>query len=113
MLIELVLKENKSLVRLKKELPEINTIHKRIDCTQNEKAHIMRTITELSANESMELTDGIRVVRDDCWILLLPDGSQPFIHVYAEGDTEKLRNSILSEYTKMIKKFSVSNNRYV
>ncbi|HRX17014.1 MAG TPA: sugar phosphate nucleotidyltransferase [Spirochaetota bacterium] len=113
MLLELVLKQKKSLAQLRRELLEINMIHKRIDCTQNEKAQIMRAVTEASVKESVELTDGIRIVREDCWILLLPDGSQPFIHVYAEGNTEKLRDSILSEYTRMIKKFSGSNSRYV
>jgi mannose-1-phosphate guanylyltransferase/phosphomannomutase len=34
------------------------------------------------------LVDGVKVIEDDGWELVLPDPEEPLTHVWAEGPTE-------------------------
>ncbi|MDA3900529.1 MAG: sugar phosphate nucleotidyltransferase [Spirochaetes bacterium] len=110
MILELILREKTTLSDIRRTLPEINELHRKIECTHQEKALIMRKMTEVATEDLLELTDGVRIVRSGCWILVLPDGSQPFIHLYAEGDTDELRDEILTEYTRKIKSLRKTGN---
>ena len=57
-----------------------------------------------SAFTRIELVDGVRMLRDNAWILLLPDAAQPQLHLYAEGDTVAIRDALIEECTRMIRK---------
>lgn len=112
-ILEYLVKEKKKLVDARKDLPALDVAHSTIECTLSDKAAIMREMTEL-ANERLELKDGVRVVRDDSWILILPDAVQPLIHLYAEGSTGEKRDEITREFSRKIKalfRMETSNDR--
>ncbi len=50
----------------------------------------------------MELIDGIKFIEGDHWALVLPDASEPFFHVYAEGATQEEANRLLCTYVEKI-----------
>jgi mannose-1-phosphate guanylyltransferase/phosphomannomutase len=47
----------------------------------------MRTLISEQRNNKIELFDGLRVTRDNGWVLVLPDASEPTFNVIAEGTT--------------------------
>ena len=49
----------------------------------------MREIVERSKGEELVLVDGVKIVRPEGWVLVLPDPELPSTHVWAEGDTER------------------------
>jgi len=51
------------------------------------------------------LIDGIRICEDTAWVLVLPDSSNPLIHLYGEGETTHDRDAIIDKYTRLIKSF--------
>ena len=54
----------------------------------------MRTLMEQLTEEGAELVlvDGIKVVSDDGWVLVVPDPEDPVTHVWAEGaDLRRVR----------------------
>ena len=55
-----------------------------------------------------ELIDGIKIYNEKSWILLLPDASQPLIHIYAEGETVKERDRLVQNYYEKIKDFRLN-----
>jgi mannose-1-phosphate guanylyltransferase/phosphomannomutase len=105
-ILEFASLENKKLYELNNEIPEINISRVAIPCSPDEKASIMRELSEISEGEKIELLDGLRIVREDSWILILPDATQPIIHLYGEGKTIEERDAIIKEYTVKIKSFS-------
>lgn len=105
LILELATLENKKLHDLKKIIPSSNISKVSIPCSQDDKASIMRFLTEISGDEEIEFKDGIRIVRDDSWILILPDAAQPIIHLYAEGNTLDERDDIIKEFSVKIKSF--------
>ncbi|HQO40418.1 MAG TPA: hypothetical protein PK986_08110, partial [Spirochaetota bacterium] len=59
-------------------------------------------------NSRVELIDGVKIFDKNSWILLLPDASQPLIHVYAEGETVRERDRLIQNYSEKIKLFNLN-----
>lgn len=103
LILEYLLREEKTLHEIRKTLPDSSVIQVQIECNQQDKAAIMRELIESPTDDKVELHDGIRIIRDSCWILVLPDATQPHIHLYAEADTVPERDSIIAEFSRRIK----------
>ncbi|MEJ5360545.1 MAG: sugar phosphate nucleotidyltransferase [Spirochaetota bacterium] len=105
LLLELVAREEKKLSEIRRELPDTNMYHIVLPCPVDAKAVVMREIAS-TANGHVELIDGVRVVHDDGWIIILPDTIQPSVHVYCEGITDEARDKLMDEYSIKIKKLT-------
>jgi mannose-1-phosphate guanylyltransferase/phosphomannomutase len=68
-------------------------------------------MSEATAGLETEMTDGIRVARERGWALVLPDPSEPLVHVFAEGDDADSAHALLSEYTHMVEEAVGSSPR--
>ena len=104
-ILEFATREDKPLYEIKEKLPKSNLTRMSISCKIYDKAAIMRTMTVESDNCKIELIDGVRIIKEDCWILILPDASLPLIHLYAEGEDIDSRDNIINEYSLKIKRF--------
>jgi mannose-1-phosphate guanylyltransferase / phosphomannomutase len=104
LVLELVAREQNTLAGLRAGIPLGGMRSTSIQCTSEEKAAIMKTLsaTEPGNGTSIELTDGVRVVRARAWILIMPDSTNPLIHLYAEGDSIEEREAIINEFTGII-----------
>ena len=45
----------------------------------------MRTLVERSQGRDLVLVDGVKVIEDDGWALVVPDPEEPLTHVWAEA----------------------------
>jgi mannose-1-phosphate guanylyltransferase/phosphomannomutase len=97
--------EDKALYEIKESLPKSNIQNTYIHCTTDEKAAVMRMITTDIKKDKIELIDGIKINETNGWVLILPDATQPIIHIYAEGDTVKNRDKLIDKYIVKIKKY--------
>lgn len=71
-------------------LPPFHKVEVTTFCPSQKKGIVMRAVTEASAGLEVDLTEGLRVLYDDGWALVLPDGSDPVVTVWAEaGSTEE------------------------
>ncbi|HTU37763.1 MAG TPA: sugar phosphate nucleotidyltransferase [Acidimicrobiales bacterium] len=68
------------------------------------KGLIMRTLMEQLAEQgaSLELIDGIKVLSDDGWVLVVPDPEDPVTHVWAEGADVAASEALADEYAQRI-----------
>ena len=99
--------EGKPLYEVKEALPKSNLRNIALHCTTEEKASIMRMLTTDTPPEAVELIDGIRIREENAWVLILPDSTQPLVHIYAEGNSIESRDEIIEKYSLKIKKFKV------
>ncbi len=107
-IIEYLTLEKKELCEVKETLPRSNLLSTTIQCTLEQKAAIMGMLSAESDSARVELIDGVKIIRNNSWILLQPDASQPLIHVYAEGDSIRERDSLIRNYSEKIKQFSIN-----
>jgi phosphomannomutase/phosphoglucomutase len=50
------------------------------------------------------LTDGIKIIIDEKnWIMIRPSGTEPIIRIYAESDSKKNLDELISKYVEKIK----------
>ncbi|HPS58780.1 MAG TPA: sugar phosphate nucleotidyltransferase [Spirochaetota bacterium] len=106
--IEYLTLEKKELCEIKESLPKSNIVNTSIQCTIEQKAAIMGMLSAESENSRIELIDGVKIFENNSWILLLPDASQPLIHVFAEGETVRERDRLIQNYSEKIKLFSIN-----
>jgi mannose-1-phosphate guanylyltransferase/phosphomannomutase len=86
-LLELLAPVERPLSELVAELPPSTLVHRQLPCPWGMKGLVMRVLNERFADRDVDLTDGIKVFDARGWVQVLPDPDEPFIHLYAEGET--------------------------
>ena len=69
-----------------------------------QKGLIMRTLMEQLAEQGADLVlvDGIKVVSDEGWALVVPDPEDPVTHVWAEGVDLAASEALAAAYVERI-----------
>ncbi|NLY18443.1 MAG: NTP transferase domain-containing protein [Clostridiaceae bacterium] len=86
-------------------IPSYYLKHAKILCPNELTGKIMRTVFSDNSSHVM-LLDGIKIDFHNSWIIIIPDGHNPFIHIYAEGCTEKEADCLLQKYSSEIKRLT-------
>ena len=58
----------------------------------------MRTLVERSQGRDLVLVDGVKIIEDDGWALVLPDPEEPVTHVWAEAGSEAAAQTRVQQY---------------
>jgi len=87
-LIELLALEGRRLSELVDMLPPWHVATVRVPCPWEHKGRVMRSLIAEQRRDEIELFEGLRVRRDDGWILVLPDASDPTFSIYAEASSD-------------------------
>jgi len=75
-----------------------------VETPMEQKGLIMRTLMEQLTDEGAELVlvDGIKVVSDQGWALVVPDPADPVTHVWAEGSDLASSEVLVATYLERI-----------
>jgi mannose-1-phosphate guanylyltransferase/phosphomannomutase len=101
-LLELLAPVQRPLSELVAELPRPTLVHRQISCPWGMKGLVMRVLNERFAGRDVDLTDGIKVFEARGWAQALPDPDEPFIHLYAEGDTPEASEELAAELRAIV-----------
>ena len=106
-LIEMLTIQERSLVQIRTELP--NVCHKTytVRCPWKIKGALMRHLVETHPTENLELIDGVKIInpQNDNWTLILPDAGEPLVHIYANSEDRYWVDNVLTEYRQRIQRF--------
>ena len=106
-LIEMLTTQERTVGQLRADLP--NVIHRRytVRCPWGVKGALMRHLVETHATENLELIDGVKLLnyQNDNWILVLPDASEPVVHLYANSHHRDWVDTTLREYRNLVQDF--------
>jgi mannose-1-phosphate guanylyltransferase/phosphomannomutase len=106
-LIEMLTIQERSLAAVRSELPRV--IHRTytIRCPWTAKGALMRYLVETHPAQNLELIDGVKICQpyDDNWILVLPDASEPLVHLYINGSDRDWVDETLRDYRSRVQKF--------
>jgi mannose-1-phosphate guanylyltransferase/phosphomannomutase len=58
----------------------------------------MRTLVEQLGDRDLVLVDGVKVLEEDGWALVVPDPEEPVTHVWAEGASDAGARSLAQQY---------------
>jgi len=96
-LLENLAKLQVKLSDLLKEIPPLFLQTDKIDCSFQKKGTIMRKLIEKHKGKPIDMTEGVKIFSDYGWQLLLPDPSEPYLHLFVEGNSEQQAESALQE----------------
>ncbi|NJM72442.1 MAG: NTP transferase domain-containing protein [Scytonema sp. RU_4_4] len=106
-LIEMLTIQERSLASVRSELPRV--VHKAytVRCPWTVKGALMRYLVETHPAQNLELIDGVKICQpyDDSWVLVLPDASDPIVHLYANSNDRDWVDESLRQYRARVQAF--------
>jgi mannose-1-phosphate guanylyltransferase / phosphomannomutase len=106
-LIEMLQLQERTLGEIRADCPRIAHKTYQVRCPWKVKGALMRHLVETHANDRLELIDGVKIfnAQHDSWVLILPDASEPLIHIYANSENRSWVDETLREYKAQVQSF--------
>lgn len=101
-LLEFLSIENIPLSQLKDLVPSYSLVKSRVSCPWEHKGRVMRELLEKKYEQEVDYTEGIRVLTEDGWFLVLSDPNKPEFYIYAEGKAVREAERLAREAAEMI-----------
>lgn len=102
LVLNLMAKTGKSLSKLISELPDYTIVKDQVELTMDRNA-LIDAISKKDSVDKADFTDGIKVIRDDGWILIRPSGTEPIIRVYGQSRSAEKAKSYCEEFVALVK----------
>ncbi len=100
---ELLAKVGKPLSELVDALPEYHFGMEEVYCPWDHKGRVMRMVAEQSKDKELLLLDGVKIIDDGDWALVLPDPEEPYVYVCADGSNDASTDEMLGRFGDMVK----------
>jgi mannose-1-phosphate guanylyltransferase/phosphomannomutase len=102
MLLRMLDRSRTTLDEVAADLPAFFLRREAVPCPFDRKGAVMRTMAENGNGGDMELVEGVRMVTDDGWALVLPHATEAVVHVYAEGADDSSAEATLAQYVAAV-----------
>ncbi|MCJ7437407.1 MAG: mannose-1-phosphate guanyltransferase, partial [Acidimicrobiia bacterium] len=102
-LLDLLAATGRSLSSVVAELPRVHLVHESVPTPWEQKGAVMRELVEREAGHDLVLVDGVKVLRQDGWVLVLPDPEMAVTHVWSEADSDQAAGQVAQEYARAIR----------
>lgn len=105
--IEMMTIQERSLGQIKAQLPHVTHDSYSVRCPWTVKGALMRYLVESHSPDNLELVDGVKIFsyHDDNWVLVLPDASEPLVHIFANSNDRDWVTQSLREYRNLVYDF--------
>ena len=97
-LLALLTATGEKLSDLVAALPPVHIAHQEVRTPWDQKGMLMRRLVERSQGRDLVLVDGVKIIEDDGWALVLPDPEEPVTHVWAEAGSEAAAQARVQQY---------------
>jgi len=110
-LIEMLVIQERSLGHIWEELPRTAHRSQTMRCAWRTKGSLMRYLVETHEPSQLNLTDGVKIIdpdqqgNDQNWVLVLPDASEPIIHIFANSKDRNWVDTQLISYRQRLQQF--------
>ncbi|MBU7587159.1 MAG: mannose-1-phosphate guanyltransferase [Nostoc sp. TH1S01] len=113
-IIEMLTIQERSLATARSELPRVIHRTHTIRCPWTAKGALMRYLVETHPAQNLELIDGVKIGQpfDDNWLLVLPDASEPLVHLYANSSDRDWVDDTIRNYRHRVQTFVERQQEY-
>jgi mannose-1-phosphate guanylyltransferase/phosphomannomutase len=105
--LELIAHANRPLSEAIDDLPEVHVAKRDVETPWNMKGAVMRRLAA-DASGRLVLIDGVKVVEDDSWALVIPYPDAPLCGVWAEAQSADQAEELADEYVRRVEKVVAS-----
>ena len=107
-ILEILAHEKKALSELVSELPVYYASKTKIECPDDEKEFVMSSIADEIKNTTdfeLDLTDGVKILKEDGWVIIRPSGTEPIFRCFSESDSQEKADEMTTWGLNLIKKY--------
>ena len=101
--LELLARSGLRLSKVTAGLPPVHVAHETVVTPWEQKGLVMRRVVENVKDKEVLLVDGVKVLHEGGWALVLPDPDEPLTHVWAEGSSDADARRLAQEYARPIR----------
>ena len=91
------------LSRIVGDLPPVWAAHEGVVTPWEKKGLVMRSVMALSKGRPVLLVDGVKIIHDDGWCLVVPDPEEAMTHVWSEAASEAGARDRAEDYARQIR----------
>jgi phosphomannomutase/phosphoglucomutase len=80
----------------------------KIECSDDQKQTVMDKIADeikTTTDFKLDLTDGVKILKDDGWVIIRPSGTEPIFRCFAETDSQDKADEMTKWGISLIKKY--------
>jgi mannose-1-phosphate guanylyltransferase/phosphomannomutase len=81
----------------------VHVAHEAVATPWERKGAVMREVVERAKDRELVLVDGVKLLHQDGWALVLPDPEEPLTHVWAEAASDHEARQLAQEYARRIR----------
>jgi mannose-1-phosphate guanylyltransferase/phosphomannomutase len=101
-ILELMAKSQTRLGEVGGRWSRLKMVRRRVPCPWVKKGRVMRQLLQFTADSKRELIDGVRVVGDDSWVLVIPDRREAFFEVIAESWEKRQAEELVESFSRRL-----------
>lgn len=101
-LLEMLATQDLRLHQLIRSIPQRFRCREQIPCPLERKGGTMRALIADTADEQVELVDGVKVHLGSDSVILYPDQDRPYFHIIAEASTHARAEAHLARYREIL-----------
>ena len=104
-IVEIMARENKPLSQLISELPDYESVKMKVECADELKTEIMEKIAGDTSQYQVDTTDGVKIFRDEGWLIIRPSGTEPIFRCFAEAGNKEDAQMMAEWGISLVKKY--------
>jgi len=102
-LLDLLARTDRPISTLVRDLPTVHLARESVPTPWERKGAVMRELVERVPPDTLVLIDGVKIQRDDGWVLVLPDPEDAITHVIAEAGSINEARQVAQEFARRIR----------
>ena len=107
-ILEILAKSKKPMSELVAELPVYYASKTKVECPDDEKEFVMSSIADeikKTTDFELDLTDGVKILKEDGWVIIRPSGTEPIFRCFAESDSQDKADEMTEWGLGLIEKY--------
>ena len=100
--LELIATRGKPLSRLVDALPQSHVTRREVRTPWSLKGAVMRRVASSGVPGRLLLLDGVKVIQDDRWVLVIPHPDQPLSLIWAEAPTSEESDALADRFAALV-----------
>lgn len=89
-------------------LPAIHMHRQEVECSWDSKGKVIRRLIQEHTAHKLETLDGVKMYKDNGWVLVLPDGERPVCTVIGESVNAEFAEELTNIYVRKVREISRS-----
>ncbi|MEM2637037.1 MAG: hypothetical protein QXL15_01670, partial [Candidatus Korarchaeota archaeon] len=103
LILDYMARTGEKISALQRDLPSFYQQKERIECPIEYRGAVMRKLLDRIEEKKIDIIDGIKIYRNDGWLLIIPSKSDASFEIYAESKKKEVIDSLLNEYLDILK----------